>query len=296
MENQIIYLNGSYVAKEDAVISIYDHGFLYGDGVFEGIRAYEGNVYKLTEHVNRLYESAHSIMLEIPHKKEEMAEIIIETIRKNKLESAYIRVVVSRGVGDLGLDPRNCATPTVIVIAEELAIYANDLYEKGLKLASVGYRRSSPDVLNPQIKSLNYLNNILVKLSSIQSNADEALILNNQGFVTEGSADNIFIVKNSVIKTPPIYLGALEGITRNAIIDIAKEQGYVVEEVPFTLHDVYTADEVFLTGTAAEVIPVVAVDNRKIGSGYPDVITKDLLHAFRQKTLIDGVHCYSKNL
>jgi len=296
MKNQIIYLNGNYVGKEDAVISIYDHGFLYGDGVFEGIRAYEGNVFKLTEHIKRLYESAHSIMLEIPHQKEEMADIIIETIRKNKLESAYIRVVVSRGAGDLGLDPRSCSTPTVIVIAEELAIYANDLYERGLKLASVGYRRSSPDVLNPQVKSLNYLNNILVKLSSMQSHADEALILNNQGFVTEGSADNIFIVKNGVIKTPPIYLGALEGITRNAIIDIAKEQGYLVEEVPFTLHDVYTADEVFLTGTAAEVIPVVSVDNRKIGSGYPDVITKDLLNAFRKKTLIDGVLCYSKNL
>src|SRR5690625_3426315 len=296
MKNQIIYLNGNYVGKEDAVISIYDHGFLYGDGVFEGIRAYEGNVFKLTEHIKRLYESAHSIMLEIPHQKEEMADIIIETIRKNKLESAYIRVVVSRGAGDLGLDPRSCSSPTVIVIAEELAIYANDLYERGLKLASVGYRRSSPDVLNPQVKSLNYLNNILVKLSSMQSHADEALILNNQGFVTEGSADNIFIVKNGVIKTPPIYLGALEGITRNAIIDIAKEQGYLVEEVPFTLHDVYTADEVFLTGTAAEVIPVVSVDNRKIGSGYPDVITKDLLNAFRKKTLIDGVLCYSKNL
>src|SRR5699024_9073442 len=178
MENQIIYLNGNYVAKEDAVISIYDHGFLYGDGVFEGIRVYEGNVYKLTEHIDRLYESAHSVMLEIPLSKSEFEEVVVETVAQNKLLSAYIRVVVSRGAGDLGLDPRNCSTPTVIVIAEPLAIYPEELYEKGLKLASVVNRRSSPDVLNPQIKSLNYLNNILVKLSSVQANADEALILN----------------------------------------------------------------------------------------------------------------------
>lgn len=294
MSKQLIYLNGSHVPKEDAVISIYDHGFLYGDGVFEGIRIYEGNVYKLTEHVNRLYESAHSIMLQIPHTKQEMANIIIDTVEKNKVMNAYIRVVVSRGPGDLGLDPRNCEAPTVIVIVEELAIYSNELYENGLKVASVPNRRSSPDVLNPQIKSLNYLNNILVKLSSVQSGADEALILNNQGFVTEGSADNIFIVKNGVIKTPPVYLGALEGITRNAIIEIIKEKGYSFEEVPFTLHEVYIADEVFLTGTAAEVIPVVIVDERSIGNGKPGLITNDLLQTFRKKTLTDGVRCYSE--
>lgn len=294
MSKQLIYLNGSLVPKEEAVISIYDHGFLYGDGVFEGIRIYEGNVYKLTEHVNRLYESAHSIMLQIPHTKQEMTDIIVDTVEKNKVMNAYIRVVVSRGPGDLGLDPRNCEAPTVIVIVEELAIYAKELYENGLKVASVPNRRSSPDVLNPQIKSLNYLNNILVKLSSVQSGADEALILNNQGFVTEGSADNIFIVKNDVIKTPPVYLGALEGITRNAIIEIIKEKGYSFEEVPFTLHDVYIADEVFLTGTAAEVIPVVIVDERSIGNGKPGIITSELLQAFREKTLTDGVRCYSE--
>lgn len=294
MSKQLIYLNGSLVPKEEAVISIYDHGFLYGDGVFEGIRIYEGNVYKLTEHVNRLYESAHSIMLQIPHTKQEMTDIIVDTVEKNKVMNAYIRVVVSRGPGDLGLDPRNCDAPTVIVIVEELAIYAKELYENGLKVASVPNRRSSPDVLNPQIKSLNYLNNILVKLSSVQSGADEALILNNQGFVTEGSADNIFIVKNDVIKTPPVYLGALEGITRNAIIEIIKEKGYSFEEVPFTLHDVYIADEVFLTGTAAEVIPVVIVDERSIGNGKPGTITSELLQAFREKTLTDGVRCYSE--
>ena len=290
--DQLIYVNGQFVEKEKAVISIFDHGFLYGDGVFEGIRVYEGNVFKLDEHINRLYESAHSIMLSIPHSKEDMQKIIVDTICKNQLSSAYIRVVVSRGAGDLGLDPRNCSNPTVIVIAEALSIYSEELYIKGLRLASVVNRRSSPDVLNPQIKSLNYLNNILVKLSSVQSDADEALILNKEGYVTEGSADNIFIVKNGIIKTPPVYLGVLEGITRNTIIKIAKERNYSVEETPFTLHDVYVADEVFLTGTAAEVIPVVTVDERTIGTGLPGDVTKDLLKAFRKRTLTDGVSCY----
>lgn len=294
MQQQKIYLNGQFVEKEKAVISIFDHGFLYGDGVFEGIRVYEGNVYKLEEHIDRLYESAHSIMLEIPHSKAEFSQIVVDTICENELSSAYIRVVVSRGKGDLGLDPRNCEAPTVIVIAEPLAIYSEQLYEKGLRLASVVNRRSSPDVLNPQIKSLNYLNNILVKLSSVQADADEALILNRDGYVTEGSADNIFIVKKGIIKTPPIYLGALEGITRNAIIDIAEEIGLQVEQEPFTLHDVYIADEVFLTGTAAEVIPVVTVDGREIGNGYPGPLTNQLLTEFRKQTLTDGVACYTK--
>jgi len=287
--SQLIYVNGQFVEKDEAVISVYDHGFLYGDGVFEGIRVYDNNVFKLKEHIDRLYESAHSIMLTIPHSKDELQQIVVETVRKNNLSNAYIRVVVSRGAGDLGLDPRSCATPTVIVIVEELAIYSDALYTEGLKLASVVNRRNSPDVLNPQIKSLNYLNNILVKLSSVQANADEALILNNQGYVTEGSADNIFIVKDGMIKTPPIYVGALEGITRNVIIEIAKEQGYELEESPFTLHDVYVADEVFLTGTAAEIIPVVCVDNRVIGNGEPGQVTKDLLDVFREQVLTDGV-------
>ena len=292
MDEQLIYVNGAFVPKEKAFISIYDHGFLYGDGVFEGIRVYQGNVYKLEEHVNRLFESAHSIMLTIPHTKQEMQDIIIETINKNQFMSAYIRVVISRGTGDLGLDPRSCDEPTVIIIVEKLALYSESLYEVGLKVASVANRRSSPDVLNPQIKSLNYLNNILVKLSSIQADANEAIILNNQGYVTEGSADNIFIIKNKVVKTPPIYLGALEGITRNAIIEIAKEKGYALVEEPFTLHDVYIADEVFLTGTAVEVIPVVAVDHRQIGNGKPGNITKELLQSFRENTLTDGVKCH----
>src|SRR5699024_6749246 len=294
MSKQIIYLNGQFIEKAQANISVFDHGLLYGDGIFEGIRVYEGNIYKLDEHLTRLYESAHSIMLEIPHSQQEFEDIIVETVCRNELSSAYIRVVVSRGAGDLGLDPRNCSKPTVFVIAEALSIYSEELYEQGLSLASVVHRRNSPDVLNPQIKSLDYLNIILVKLSSCQSGAEEALIMNRDGYVTEGSADNVFIVKHGVVITPPIYLGALEGITRNAIIDIAKDSGIQVQEEPFTLHDVYVADEVFLTGTAAEVIPVTKVDNRQIGKGQPGDMTYLLLNEFRKQTKVDGVPCYQE--
>ncbi|MFA9557520.1 branched-chain-amino-acid transaminase [Evansella sp. AB-rgal1] len=295
MNSQWIFLNDKFVKKEEAVVSVYDHGFLYGDGVFEGIRAYSGNIFRLAEHLKRLYESAHSIMLEIPYTKEELQHIIVETIKKNELKSAYLRVVVSRGPGSLGLDPTFCSSPRVIVIAEELALFPKELYERGLHVASVASRRNRPDVLSPQIKSLNYLNNILVKLEANQAGADEALMLNDQGYVTEGSADNIFIVKNGVLYTPPVYLGALEGITRNAIMDIAKKLGYEVKEEPFTRHDVYVADEVFLTGTAAEVISVVKVDNRRINDGKPGDITNHLLEQFRKIVTTDGVHCYSPN-
>jgi branched-chain amino acid aminotransferase len=290
--DQWIFMNGNLVRKQDAVVSVYDHGFLYGDGVFEGIRVYSGNIFKLDEHVRRLYESAHSIKLNIPYTKKEMEQAIVNTVRKNKLEQAYIRVVVSRGVGNLGLDPKHCATPNIIIIAEGLAIYPKEAYEKGLKLVSVGGRRNRPDALSPQVKSLNYLNNILVKMEASQAGGDEALMLNDQGYVAEGSSDNIFIVKKGIIYTPPVYLGALEGITRNAIIDIARENGYEVREVPFTRHDVYVADEVFLTGTAAEVIAVVEVDERKIADGTPGPITSHLLKEFRKLVVMDGVQCY----
>lgn len=292
MSDQWIYLDGQFVRKEDAVVSVYDHGFLYGDGVFEGLRVYDGNVFRLQEHMDRLYASAHSLMLTIPFSKEEFTQIIVDTIRKNELKSAYLRVVVSRGAGNLGLDPRSCPKPSVIVIAEALSIFGKELYENGLKMASVATRRNRSDVLSPQVKSLNYLNNIIVKLESIQSGADEALMMNDQGYVTEGSADNIFVVKNKKIITPPVYLGALEGVTRNVIIELARERGYSMEEVPFTRHDVYIADEVFLTGTAAEVIPVVEVDQRVIGSGKPGDVTQDLLKAFRDCVTTDGVQCY----
>lgn len=295
MSSQWIYLGGEFVNKNEAVVSVYDHGFLYGDGVFEGIRVYEGNIFKLDEHLDRLYDSAKSIMLHIPYEKEELEEIIAETVRKNQLETAYIRVVISRGAGNLGLDPSSCSNPRVVVIAEALALFPKELYERGVRLASVSSRRNRPDVLPPQVKSLNYLNNILVKMEANQAGVDEALMLNDQGYVTEGSADNIFIVKKGVVYTPPTYLGALEGITRNAIIDLAKEKGYEVKEQPFTRHDVYVADEVFLTGTAAEVIAAVEVDQRKVGDGSPGVVTNHLLSEFRKITTTDGYKVYSKN-
>jgi branched-chain amino acid aminotransferase len=289
--SQWIFLGGEFVKKEDAVVSVFDHGFLYGDGVFEGIRVYSGNDFRLDAHLKRLYESAQSIMLNIPYTQEEMTQLIIETIRKNQLESAYIRVVVSRGKGNLGLDPSSCSKPSVIIIAEELSMYPKEYYERGIKIASVASRRNRPDVLSPQIKSLNYLNNILVKLEANQAGVEEALMLNDQGYVTEGSADNIFIVKNGTIYTPPVYLGALEGITRNAILDIARAKGLDVRESPFTRHDVYVADEVFLTGTAVEVIAVIDVDGRKISDGKPGEVTKVLLEEFRKIVTTDGVAC-----
>jgi branched-chain amino acid aminotransferase len=290
--SQWIFLGGQFVKKEDAVISVYDHGFLYGDGVFEGIRVYSGNVFRLDAHLKRLYESAQSIMLQIPYTQEEMTKLIVETIRKNQLESAYIRVVVSRGKGNLGLDPSSCLNPNVIIIAEELAMFPKEFYEHGIKIASVASRRNRPDVLSPQVKSLNYLNNILVKLEANQAGVQEALMLNDQGYVTEGSADNIFIVKNGIVYTPPVYLGALEGITRNAILDVAKAQGFEVRETPFTRHDVYVADEVFLTGTAVEVIAVVEVDGRIIQNGKPGNVTNQLLEEFRRIVTTDGVAVY----
>ncbi|UOR13079.1 branched-chain-amino-acid transaminase [Halobacillus amylolyticus] len=292
MSSQWIYLSGEYVDKSEAVVSVYDHGFLYGDGVFEGIRVYGGNIFKLEEHLNRLYDSAKSIMLHIPYEKEELEQIIAETVRKNQLETAYIRVVVSRGAGNLGLDPASCSEPRVVVIAEALALFPKELYERGVRLASASSRRNRPDILPPQVKSLNYLNNILVKMEANQAGVDEALMLNDQGYVTEGSADNIFIVKNGTIYTPPVYLGALEGITRNAIIDLAKEKGYEMKQEPFTRHDVYVADEVFLTGTAAEVIAVVEVDQRQVGDGKPGVVTSHLLSEFRKITTTDGMQVY----
>ncbi|WP_370875825.1 branched-chain-amino-acid transaminase [Caldalkalibacillus uzonensis] len=285
-------MDGEFVTKEDAKVSVYDHAFLYGDGVFEGIRAYSGNVFKLKEHLERLYNSAKVIMLEIPYTMEEMEQIICETLRKNQLEDAYIRLVVSRGKGNLGLDPFTCGRPQVIVIAEALALYPKEYYEKGLEIVTVATRRNRPDVLSPKIKSLNYLNNILVKIEAHLAGVKEAMMLNTEGYVVECSGDNIFLVKNGVLYTPPTYLGALEGITRNAIIELAREKGYVVKEEPFTQYDVYTADEVFLTGTAAEVIAVVKVDGRVIGDGQPGPHTQTLLQAFRELVVTDGVKVY----
>ncbi len=295
LSEQWIFLNGEFVTKENAKISVYDHGFLYGDGVFEGIRVYSGNVFRLKEHIDRLYNSAKSILLTIPYTKEEMTNYVIETIRKNQYQDAYIRLVVSRGVGDLGLDPYKCEKPQVVIIVEPLALFPKHLYETGIEVVTVATRRNRSDVLSPKVKSLNYLNNVLVKIEAHLANVSEALILNDQGYVAEGSGDNVFIIKDEVIYTPPGYVGALEGITRQAIIEIAQELGYVVKEEPFTRHDVYVADEVFLTGTAAEVIAVVKVDGRVIGEGVPGKHTKRLLEEFRRRVVSEGVKVYQTN-
>ncbi len=280
-EERLIYLDGALVPKDKAVVSVFDHGFLYGDGIFEGIRIYDGVVFRLDEHLERLYESAKSILLQIPLEMEAMAAAVLDTVRANGLQSGYIRLVVSRGSGDLGLDPRSCHKASVIIIADHIQLYPKEFYENGLRIVTVPTTRNSPNALNPQIKSLNYLNSILVKIEAANSGVLEALTVNAQGYVCEGSGDNVFIVKKGKVITPPVYLGALDGITRRTIIDICANAGISLLETPFTRHDVYVADECFLTGTAAELIPVVEVDGRKIGTGQPGVVTQKLLEAFQ---------------
>ncbi|MCE5170264.1 branched-chain-amino-acid transaminase [Paenibacillus profundus] len=289
---QWIYLDGEFVTKENAKVSVYDHGFLYGDGIFEGIRIYGGNIFKCKEHLERLYDSAKSIMLNIPLPIEEMQDVLLETIRKNELQDGYIRLIVSRGPGNLGLDPLRCPKASVIIIVEQLAIYSEEAYRNGLRTVSVAERRNIPDALNPKIKSLNYLNNILVKIKANLADVGEAIMLNAQGYVTEGSGDNIFLVKKGVVYTPPCYLGALEGITRGAIMELCQKLGLTLKEEPFSLHDIYVADEVFFTGTAAEVIAVREVDGRIIGSGQAGPVTLSLLENFRKIVTEDGVKVY----
>jgi len=284
----IIYCNGEYVPEEEAKVSVFDHGFLYGDGIFEGIRAYHGRVFKLPEHLKRLYESAKSIRLDIGIPIEEMQEIVLETLRRNNLRDAYIRLVVSRGKGDLGLDPNNCPKAAIICIADQIKLFPPSMYEQGLEVKTVAIRRNNQDSLNPRIKSLNYLNNILAKIEAVQAGVMEAIMLNQEGYVAEGTGDNIFIYRNGALLTPPIYAGILEGITRNTVLEIARKLGVEVREELFTRHDVYTADECFLTGTAAELIPVVKADGRVIGSGVPGELFKKLLKEFREVTKVDG--------
>lgn len=283
-----VYIDGKYYAKEDAKISVFDHGFLYGDGVFEGIRAYNGRVWKLDEHLERLYASAKSLALEIPVSIKEMEGIVVETCRRNDLKDAYIRLVVSRGYGDLGLDPRKCPKPTIVCIADSISLYPAEVYTQGMKVISVSTRRNPVDTLSPQIKSLNYLTGILAKISAVNLGYPEVVMLNKEGYVTEGTGDNIFIIKKGKIITPPAYLGILPGITRNYVMELARSLGYQVEEGVFTLHDLYTADECFLTGTAAEVVPVIQADGRSIGDGKPGAITWKLIGAFREATQTQG--------
>ena len=289
MKEPLIYINGEFFPKSEAKISVFDHGLLYGDGVFEGIRAYNCLVFKLKEHLDRLYESAHTIMLEIPNTKEEMTEIILETLRANQLRDAYIRVVVTRGTGDLGLDPQKCKKATVFVIAGGITLYPEKMYRNGMDIITVPTVRNLPEAVNPAIKSLNYLNNIMAKIEANNSGYIEALMLNHQGYVAECTGDNIFIVKERILFTPPTYVGVLEGITRQAIIDVARRNDIPFQEKLLTRHDLFNADEAFLTGTAAEVIPVVKIDGRVIGAGKPGKVTAKLRSAFGDLTKKDGV-------
>jgi branched-chain amino acid aminotransferase len=279
-----IYISGKFVPQEDAKISVYDHGLLYGDGVFEGLRSYRGKVFRLREHVVRLYESARAIWLEIPMTQDAMCDAVNEAVRLNKIEDGYVRLVVTRGAGTLGLDPNRCSNPQVIIIADVISLYPKELYEKGLEIVTVSVQRTSPAALSPRIKSLNYLNNILAKIEGLQAGCIEALMLNHKGEVAECTGDNVFLVRHGVLYTPPLDAGILGGITREAVIEIAREAGIEVRETALTKHDVYIADECFLTGTAAEVVPVVKVDSRTIGTGKPGPITRDLEKRFKKLT------------
>lgn len=292
----VVYLDGQYVEKEQARISVFDHGFLYGDGVFEGIRAYSGRVFRLEEHVERLYRSARAIMLDVPLSPAELAERVLETCRRNNLENGYIRVVVSRGPGDLGINPSNCqAGATVVIIADKLTMYPQSMYDNGMAVITTATRRNSPAALDPNIKSLNYLNNILAKIEvnrAARAGGDvpvgEGLMLNLDGYVAEATGDNIFVVQKGTVFTPPVHVGILEGITRNTVMDLARRQGLPCEERVFTMTTVYGADELFLTGTGAEVVPVVRVDDRTIGDGRPGPVTRKLITAFRELVNREG--------
>jgi len=279
-----VYIDGKFYDKQDARISVYDHGLLYGDGVFEGLRSYGGRVFRLEEHLRRLWDSAQAIWLEIPITKKAMSAAIYETLKINEIEDGYVRLVVTRGAGTLGIDPNRTSHPQVIIIADHIALYPEELYEKGLEIVTVSTIRNHPAALNPRIKSLNYLNNILAKIEGLQAGCIEALMLNHNGEVTECTGDNVFFVRDGVLFTPPVGAGILEGITRDAVITLAQDAGIDVRQTTLTKHDVYVADECFLTGTAAEVIAVVKVDNRKIGDGQPGPVTRDLQKRFHALT------------
>jgi branched-chain amino acid aminotransferase len=285
-----VYINGKFYEKKDAKISVFDHGLLYGDGVFEGIRVYNRLVFKLQEHLDRLFESAHAIMLDVPLPKEKIIEAVISTLKENRIEDGYIRLIVTRGEGDLGLDPRKCkGNATVIIIADKIVLYPKELYQKGMEIVTVATTRNSHEALNPQMKCLNYLNNIMAKLEAVQAGFEEALMLNDQGYVSECTGDNIFIVSKNELYTPPEIMGVLRGVTRDTVLELAKKNKIPTHEHVFTRHELYIADECFLTGTAAEIIPVVKVDSRVIGTGKPGRITLRLMQEFRELTKKDGL-------
>lgn len=283
-----VYLNGQLVDEEDAKVSVFDHGFLYGDGVFEGIRLYSGCVFKLEEHLERLEYSAKAIMLKLSWTRDEIAEAVCETCRANGLKDGYIRLVISRGIGNLGLNPQLCKDPQLIIIADKIQLYPEEYYTQGLKIITVPTRRIGPGALPPTIKSLNYLNNILAKIEALNGGYMEAIMLNEQGFVAECTGDNVFAIHKGTLITPPIYAGALKGITRQAAVDIAGQLDIPLIERELTRYDLWIADECFLTGTAAEIIPVTEVDGRKVGAGLPGPITGNFLEAFKAKVSREG--------
>lgn len=285
-----VYINGKFYEKNEAKISVFDHGLLYGDGVFEGIRAYNKLVFKLDEHISRLYESAHSIMLKIPLNKDQLVKAVIQTLKINKLNDAYIRLIVTRGEGDLGLDPRKCfGKASVIIIADKVKLYPENLYKNGMEIITVSTTRNSHSALNPQIKSLNYLNNILAKIEAVHLGYEEALMLNDSGYVAECTGDNVFMISENELYTPPECMGALRGVTRGAVLKVARAAKIPTHEHVFTRHELYTAEECFLTGTAAEIIPIVKVDGRVIGNGKPGKMTLELMKKFHELTRKDGV-------
>lgn len=277
-----VYITGTLYDKEDAKISVFDHGLLYGIGVFEGIRSYGGRLFMLEEHIHRLWDSAKAIWLNIPCTKEEMCDTVYMTLRANEIQDGYVRLIVTQGAGTLGLDPTECSNPQIIVIADRITLYPPEYYEEGLELVTVSVQRNHPAAISPRIKSLNYLNNILAKIEGMQAGCIEALMLNHKGEVAECTGDNIFTVRGGCLLTPPIDAGILEGITRDVVIDMAEEMEIEVGEIPLTKHDIYIADEVFLTGTAAEIVPVVKVDSRQIGDGRPGPMTRALMEEFHE--------------
>lgn len=279
-----IYINGKLYDKQDAKISVYDHGLLYGDGVFEGLRSYNGRVFRLEQHLTRLWESARAIWLEIPMTREAMAKAVNDTLRTNGIKDGYIRLLVTRGAGSLGLDPNRTSDPQVIIITDHISLYPAEFYEHGLEIVTASTMRNHPAALSPRVKSLNYLNNILAKIEGLKAGCVEALMLNHKGEVAECTGDNIFLVRRGELVTPGNDAGILEGITREAVMELARDAGLVVRETSLTRHDVYVSDECFLTGSAAEVIPVVRVDNRPIGNGQPGPITRDLIKRFHKLT------------
>jgi branched-chain amino acid aminotransferase len=287
-----IYIDGKLLDQREAKISVFDHGLLYGDGIFEGIRAYNGRVFKLKEHIDRLFYSAKAILLELPMSHSELMAATVETCRRNRIRDGYIRLVVTRGVGTLGLNPNRCKNPSVIIIADKIQLYPPELYQRGMAIVTVPTIRNLHSALNPAIKSLNYLNNILAKIEATNSGCEEAIMLNAEGFVSECTGDNVFIVKENHLFTPPLSAGALYGITRRVVMEIATESGLTVSEPNLTRYDLFNADECFLTGTGAELIPVVKIDGRVIGKGKPGAVTKKLVAQYRALTKVSGEPIY----